>query len=352
VEAPTILDWLEQTRRCIMRRLGIVLSMLMLVAILPLFLSACSSQGEPTVPEAVATVVGGMLNPTATPTSPLPLGQYATLGEGLSMTVNELRLVTCDGGAAVLVRATIKNDTAGYVHDIPTIVLRSPDNQENVNFIIFEDDFGAPNFYSLPQGLPPHATTEGVYCVSTDDKDGRGAFIGPIPPSLEGWVVDTQLGPMWKAGPTPEAAKAPAPTPVPTAESQYDEAWARKQVEPMVKETAEMFLGQEWNKFYDLISDGAKAGCSRTTFVSKMAGLWVAMTMFGGEEVLKAELQDLQEGKLVIAFSEISKDSITYTAGSGDGQTIVRENGKWLFKGANADQPLGQNCSSLDMNAE
>jgi len=335
-----------------MRRVGIVLSVLMLVAILPLFLSACSSQGAPTVPEAVATVFGGALNPTATPTSGLPLGQYATLGEGLSMTVDELRLVTCDGGAAVLVKATIKNDTAGYVHEIPSIVLRSPDNQENVNFIMFEDDFGAANFYSLPQGLPPHSTTEGVYCVSTDDKDNRGAFIGPIPPSLEGWVVDSQPGPMWKAGPTPEAAEAPAATPAPTVESKYDEAWARKQVEPLVKETCEIFLAQEWNKFYDLVSDDAKAGCSRTTFVSKMAGLWLFMGAFGGDEVIKAEAQDLKEGKLVITFSEISKDRITYIAGGGDGQTIIREKGEWRFLGASGDEPLGQDCSSLDMNAE
>jgi len=170
--------------------------------------------------------------------------------------------------------------------------------------------------------------------------------------SSQGAPTTPVATPTLQAEATPESAVQVSPTPVPTVESKYDEAWARKQVEPLIKETGEIFLAQEWNKFYDLVSDEAKAGCSRTVFVSKMAGLWLLAGALGGDEIMKAEMQDLKEGKLVITFSEISKDSITYTAGGGDGQTIIRENGKWLFKGASSDEPLGQDCSSLDMNAE
>jgi hypothetical protein len=133
-------------------------------------------------------------------------------------------------------------------------------------------------------------------------------------------------------------------TPVVTVESKYDEAWARKQVEPYLKEVYEIVAAQEWNKAYDLESAEAKAGCSRSTYVSKMAGVWVLATAFGADEIMKAQMQDLKEGKLAMAFSEITPERITYTVGDDEPATIVRETGKWLT----AD-PLGQDCASLDM---
>ena len=136
----------------------------------------------------------------------------------------------------------------------------------------------------------------------------------------------------------------PTETPVATAESKYDEAWARKQVEPYVKETYEIVAAQEWNKAYDLMSADARAGCSRSTFVSKMAGVWLLATAFGADEIMKAQLQDLKEGKLAITFSEITPERITYTVGDDEPTTIVREKGKWL-----STDPLGQDCASLDM---
>lgn len=134
-------------------------------------------------------------------------------------------------------------------------------------------------------------------------------------------------------------------SPVATVESKYDEAWARKQVEPYIKETYKILLEQEWNKAYDLMSDDAKVGCPRSTFVSKMAGVWLLMVAFGGEEVIKAEQQDLEEGKLAITFSEITPERITYTAGDDDEPSpLVREGGKWK-----SAEPLEQDCASLDM---
>ena len=177
--------------------------LLWLVAAIPLLLVGCSSSG-PSAPEAIATAFGGLFDATPTPTV-LSLGQYAAVSgsEGVSMTVTGLSLVTCNGEAAVLIKASIKNDTALYVHDIPTVTLHSPDNQKNVNTAISDDvtaQFGAPSFYALPQGLPPNATTEGIYCVTTNSKYGEGAFIGTIPPDLKGWSAQAynDMGPMWK----------------------------------------------------------------------------------------------------------------------------------------------------------
>jgi hypothetical protein len=135
--------------------------------------------------------------------------------------------------------------------------------------------------------------------------------------------------------------------PTATVESKYDEAWARKQVEPALKEQYEILLAQEWNRLYDQYSDEAKVGCPRSTYVSKAAGTWVLASTFGFDEVLKALLQDLKEGKLVITFSEISKDSITFMVETGDSpepQHLIREKGQWL--GAT---PLEPDCASLDM---
>jgi hypothetical protein len=147
--------------------------------------------------------------------------------------------------------------------------------------------------------------------------------------------------------PTPivTTAAQPTETPVATVESKYDEAWARKQVEPLLEETYEMILAQDSNKLYDLYPDEARAGCSRSTFASKMAGLWLLIDAFGGGEVMKAKQQDLREGKLVITFSEITPERITYTVGDDEPATIVREKGKWTGE----YEPLGQDCASLDM---
>jgi hypothetical protein len=147
--------------------------------------------------------------------------------------------------------------------------------------------------------------------------------------------------------PVAEGSVTVAETPVALVDSKYDEAWAREQVEPVLKEVYEIMLAQEWNKLYDLFSSDARAGCSRSTYVSKMAGLWLLSSAFGGEEILKASLQDLKEGKLPITLSEITKDRITYQAGDEDDDeptTIIREDGKWK-----STDPLEQDCESLDV---
>ena len=147
------------------------------------------------------------------------------------------------------------------------------------------------------------------------------------------------------AAATAETPIAAAETPVATVESKYDEAWARKQVEPYLKETYKILLEQEWNEGYDLVSDDAKVGCPRSTFVSKMAGVWLLIVAFGGEEVIRAEQQDLEEGKLPLTFSEITPERITYTAGDDDEPSpLVREDGKWK-----SAEPLEQDCASMDM---
>jgi len=136
----------------------------------------------------------------------------------------------------------------------------------------------------------------------------------------------------------------PTETPVATVESKYDEGWARKQVEPYVKETYEVMLAQAWNKMYDMVATDAKTGCSRSVFVSKMAGVWLFASAFGIDETIKAEQQELTEGTLAITFQEIGPERITFTVSDDDPTTIIREKGKWLT----AD-PLEQDCASLDM---
>jgi len=141
----------------------------------------------------------------------------------------------------------------------------------------------------------------------------------------------------------------PTQTPAATAESKYDEAWARKQVEPLQEEVYQAILDKNWSKTYDWYSDEAREGCSRSTYVGKMAGNMLMLAAFGiNDDYFKAMLQDIKNGTLVITFQEITKDRITYTMeGSDAPTTIVREKGKW----AGADELLGQDCSSLDMEA-
>jgi hypothetical protein len=134
--------------------------------------------------------------PTAAPL--LAFGQRAELpnSPGLAMTVLSIEAGVCDSGSAILIQAEIENNSDQYSRAIPTIVVRAPDNQQNANFIGFEDH---ANFYSLPQGLPPKSRTTAYYCVATDNHSNRGQFVGPIPSSLSGWIVDSQVGPKWQA---------------------------------------------------------------------------------------------------------------------------------------------------------
>jgi hypothetical protein len=143
---------------------------------------------------------------------------------------------------------------------------------------------------------------------------------------------------------TPQAT---AEMPTPTAESKYDEAWARKQVEPVIEKGYEILLDHAWSRAYDLYSDEAREGCPRSMFVSKMAGNMLLASAFGfDDDYFKAELQDLKDGVLVITFQEITKDRITYTIeGDKEPTTIVRKNSEWVGE----YEPLGQDCSSLDM---
>ena len=145
--------------------------------------------------------------------------------------------------------------------------------------------------------------------------------------------------------PTPIVATVPQPTetPVATVESKYDEAWARKQVEPLLEETYEIFLAQDWNKVYDLYPDEAKVGCSRTAFATTMTEGWLLATAFGADEILKAALQDLKDGVTPMTFSEITPERITDTATEGEPTTYFHEKGRWLVA-----TPLGQDCASLD----
>ena len=138
-------------------------------------------------------------------------------------------------------------------------------------------------------------------------------------------------------------------TPPVLAESKYDETWARKQVEPQIKEMYELLLGHSWSKVYDMYPAEDREGCSRGTFVSKTAGNMLLLAAFGfNDDLFKAELQDIKDGKLVLTFSEITKDRITYMAeGDTEPTTIIRENGDWVAP--TAYEPLGQDCSSLDI---
>lgn len=161
------------------------------------------------------------------------------------------------------------------------------------------------------------------------------------PPTIEATVVATQL-----AAPTVVQV---AETPAATVESKYDEAWAHKQVEPGIKDMYELLLDHNWSKVYDMYPAEAREGCSRATFVTKSAGIMLLLDAFGfNDDFFKAELQDLKDGKLVLIFSEITKDRITYTTGDAEEPTtVIRENGEWVDP--TAYEPLGQDCSSLDM---
>ena len=164
-------------------------------AIVALALVACGGETS-TVDEAVRTT-RPIAPVTATTVPPLALGILASLpsSPGLSMAVLSLTAGRCDGGAALLVEAEISNDTDLYNRSVPSIVVRSPDNQRNVNFTGFSD---YPNFYNLPQGLPPRSKTKAFYCVATDNRLNRGQFVGALPTSFSGWIVDSQLGPRWQ----------------------------------------------------------------------------------------------------------------------------------------------------------
>ena len=62
---------------------------------------------------------------------------------------------------------------------------------------------------------------------------------------------------------------------------------------------------------------------------------------------MKAMLQDFEDGKIPLTFSEITPERISFAIEVDNIQesgTIVRENGKWV----DASEPLGQDCSSLD----
>lgn len=147
----------------------------------------------------------------------------------------------------------------------------------------------------------------------------------------------------------PATQQAAAPTVAPTVASTPvtpNEAWARSIVLPREKEGLDLILAQDWSGIYDTYPAEARVGCSRTVYVSKAAGDWIAATMFGGDKMLEAEAQDLKEGTLPITFSEITTDRITYTVGTDDPQTIHLKDGKW-----NSARTLGQNCSSLDMDS-
>jgi hypothetical protein len=145
--------------------------------------------------------------------------------------------------------------------------------------------------------------------------------------------------------PTASVPQAAAETSiVATVESKYDEAWAREQVESVAKEVAEVYLAQDWNKLYDLHPDEARVGCSRSTFVSKMVKVWPFAAANGGDGLFKGALQDLEEGNLAVTFTAITPEHITFVAGDTP-HVLVRERGKWMQE----FEPLGQDCSSLDM---
>ena len=89
-------------------------------------------------------------------------------------------------------------------------------------------------------------------------------------------------------------------------------------------------LNQEWSKFYDGLSADSKTKCSRTEFVTNMTGTWLLAVAFGADKILKAELQDIEDGTLPLSFSEISANRITYkVTPTDDPTTIVLEDGEW-----------------------
>ncbi|MGE0133717.1 MAG: hypothetical protein AB7L91_06515 [Dehalococcoidia bacterium] len=160
-------------------------------------LAGCSGSGEQATPSAVApSVQTAAPTPTATAT-PLPFNRAAPVSDGLTLNPIALSAGTCDRGPALLLEAEISNTGSSYRRDIPTIEVRAPDNQALLNFVGFDDH---PNFYTLPQGLPPGSTTRAFYCFGIDGRLGRGTYVGDLPPaSFSGWIVDSQLGPVWAA---------------------------------------------------------------------------------------------------------------------------------------------------------
>jgi hypothetical protein len=143
---------------------------------------------------------------------------------------------------------------------------------------------------------------------------------------------------------TPQAATE---TPSLTAESEYDEAWALDQVLPQLKQTLELVRDEEWNKIYDMYPAEEKVGCSRSEFVSKAAGAMLLMKAFGADEILKAELQDIEDGTLPITFSEITPSRITYTVEIGDtpeADVLIFKDGKWQ-----GESKTGNACTDFDV---
>ena len=121
-------------------------------------------------------------------------------------------------------------------------------------------------------------------------------------------------------------------TAVPTAPPQVDEAWAYQQVVPVMKTASELIRDGEWSQLYNGYSAEVKASCSRSTFVSKMIGAWVLAEAFGADELIKATLQDINDGTLRLSFSEISPTRISYVQEGEDASspsTLVLEDGEW-----------------------
>jgi len=150
---------------------------------------------------------------------------------------------------------------------------------------------------------------------------------------------------------TVQATETPATVQPTVVESKYDEAWARKQLEPALIEIYETIVDKNWSKSYDWYSEEAREGCSRSTYIGKMAVNMTMMAAFGlNDDYFKAMLQDAKDGKMVITFQEITKDRITYILEGDDSPAIiVRRDGKWQDEEI---EPLGQDCSSLDIGGE
>lgn len=128
----------------------------------------------------------------------------------------------------------------------------------------------------------------------------------------------------------PTNAASPVVTVAPTAVPVFDTAWATEQVTPVISADLQAFQDQDWSGLYDNLSAASQIGCSRSEFVGNLVGDWFLFTAFGGDKVLAAEKQDLQDGTLAITFNAITADSITYVFGTNDPATVVREDGKWL----------------------
>lgn len=149
------------------------------------------------------------------------------------------------------------------------------------------------------------------------------------------------------ASSTPQATAETATAPV---ESRYDEAWALKQVLPRRKQMLELVRDQEWNKIYDMYPAEEKVGCSRSEFVTKAAGAMFMAKAFGMDELLAAELQDIEDGTLPISFSEIMPSRITYTIETSDTpetDTLILKDGKWQ-----GESKTGNACTDMDITSE